>query len=63
MFTQLHCPPAQAIMWHNICSQLGIYVTLNICKVQTVCLPAERETAWELFKEEFERLVFPANNS
>ncbi len=51
-------PKEQASLWHETCLKLGIKSTLfHETKVLTVCDFAEREVAWELFKEELKRIL------
>jgi hypothetical protein len=50
----LTLPEEQAKWFHEICLDLGIKATLiGNDKVSTVCEHADREIAWDLFKEKF----------
>jgi hypothetical protein len=51
-------PEVQAKWWQELCVSLGIVsrlidMTAGGMTVLTVCEKAEREAAWELFKEQY----------
>lgn len=46
----------QAQIWEETCQGLGLKALRREDTVWTFCTDADRTVAWELFKEEFEKL-------